>query len=101
MQSGPISRKRYDLEFKREAVRLATSPGRSARSVADNLGINPNMLRRWIREFEKNGDHSFPGKGHLTPEEEKIRRLERELADVKEERDILKKAVAIFSKRPK
>jgi transposase len=97
---SPRQRKRYDSEFKREAVRLVLS-GRTVSDVADGLGIHPNVLSRWKREYLENQDSAFPGKGYLKPEEQKIKDLERKLRDVTEERDILKKAVAIFSKHPK
>jgi transposase len=93
-------RRKYDSEFKTEAVRLALN-GRSIRDVASNLGISYGMLARWKREYEKHADDAFPGQGKLRPEDERIRQLERELRDVKEERDILKKALAIFSKTTK
>jgi len=66
--------------------------------VARDLGINSNMLSRWKKELCEDPIHAFPGQGHLKPEEEKLRRIQRELEDVKEERDILKKALAVFSK---
>jgi transposase len=62
------------------------------------LDIEPRDIYRWIREFNRDPEDSFPGKGKLKPEDEEFRRLKRQLADVTEERDILKKAVAIFSK---
>ncbi len=74
-------RRRYDIEFKREAVRLATSPDRSVAGVARDLGIHPNILHRWNREFQKNQQDSFPGTGHQTPEEARFKKLEKELAD--------------------
>lgn len=91
-------RRVYDQEFKREAVRLVVERGKKASIVAFDLGIKENLLYRWIRQSSEDPENSFPGKGHLKPEDEEIRKLQRELADVKEERDILKKAVAIFSK---
>ena len=101
MKSETRKRRRFDIEFKREAVRIASYPDRSVESVARDLGIHPNMLHRWKREFEKDLENAFPGKGHQLPEQERIKQLEKELRDVKEERDILKKAMAIFSKHPK
>ena len=92
------SRRRYDTEFKREAVRLVIEGEKSTASVAENLGIFPGLLYKWIRDYKEDPANSFPGKGKLKPDDERIRQLERELADVREERDILKKAVAIFSK---
>ena len=92
-------RRKYDSEFKREAVKLVLEGGRVASEVAKGLGINENVLYRWIKQYREDPENAFPGKGKLKPEDEELRRLRRELADVKEERDILKKVVNIFSKR--
>lgn len=94
-------RRSFTREFKREAVRLAESGDRPVSQVANDLGIDQSVLRRWIMQHQEDPQQSFPGKGRLKERDEEIRRLERELARVKEERDILKKAVAIFSKGPK
>ena len=95
---GIRTRRKYDSEFKREAVRLVLENEKAASSVAENLGIDPGQLYKWIRDYKEDPSNSFPGKGKLKPADERIRQLERELADVREERDILKKAVGIFSK---
>ena len=93
-------RRRYDADFKKEAVRLVLN-GKSINEAASDLGISSNILARWRREYLEHNDQAFPGQGKLKPEDERIRKLERELRDVTEERDILKKALAIFSKQPK
>ena len=92
------SRRKYSKEFKLEAVRHAENYDGPVTEVARNLGINPNMLNRWVREYKSDSQYAFPGLGNLKEPDEKLRRLEKELADVKMERDILKKALAIFSK---
>lgn len=97
MEAGK-ARHSYTAEFKIDAVKLVIDRGRRASEVAKGLGINENVLYRWINQYKKDPEHSFPGQGHLKPEDEEIRRLRRELEDVKEERDILKKVVGIFSK---
>ncbi len=94
-------RRKFTREFKQEAVRLAASGDRSVAKVAEDLGIDDSVLRRWMKEHQGDPGQSFPGKGRLKERDEELRRLERELARVKEERDILKKAVAIFSRGPK
>jgi len=66
--------------------------------VAKDLSICIETIYRWLRQYKSDSQNSFPGKGHQKPEEEKMRKLKRELTDVKEERDILKKAISIFSK---
>lgn len=97
----PKSRSRHEESFKREAVRLVLEKGRSPASVERDLGIRGGLLYKWIRLFEKNPKQPFPGKGHLNEQDEELRRLQRENEILREERDILKKAVAIFSKTPK
>ncbi len=93
------SRRQFDAEFKREAVRLSQEPGRTLASVARDLGISETNLWRWRKQFAEGGDSVFVGTGHLSPEQEEARRLRRENANLREERDILKKALGIFSGR--
>lgn len=94
---GASGRKKYDREFKLEALRLLEKPGARARSVERDLGLYQGCLRHWRDELASSPEGAFPGTGHLKPVDEEFRRLRRELADVKMERDILKKAMAIFS----
>jgi transposase len=93
--------RKYDREFIVEAVKMVLEGGRKVPEVARNLGINENVLYRWKSKYLNDPDNAFPGKGHLKPDDEKMKRLEKELYRVTRERDILKKAVAIFSKDPK
>jgi transposase len=93
-------RRTYDKEFKREAVRLVLEEGRRAAEVERNLGIGRNVVWRWIREMRSDPKDAFPGKGRLKGPDEEMRALKRELERVTRERDILKKAVAIFSTEP-
>jgi len=88
----------FSREFKRDAVQLVTKQGMSVGKVARDLDIHPNLLHLWRRKFLVEGDKAFIGKGRVAPQEAEIRRLRKELARVKEERDILKKTVA-FSRR--
>lgn len=91
-------RKVYDKEFKRETVRLIIQSGKPTSELAKDLGINPNVIYRWVRQYREDSENSFPGKGHQKPAEEELRKLKKQLVDVTEERDILKKAISIFSK---
>jgi transposase len=93
-------RRKYDNEFKREAVRLVVEEGQKASEVERNLGITPTLVSRWIREMTEDPEYAFPGKGRLKAPDEEIRKLQRENERLRRERDILKKAVAIFSKDP-
>ena len=92
--------KKYDREFKLEAIRMASEPGVTVRDVERRLGIGQGVLTRWKKRLAADGEQAFPGKGHLKPDDEKLRRLQRENERLRRERDILKKAVAIFSKDP-
>ncbi len=100
MQESKGHRK-FDRQFKEEAVRLMTEGGRSVTDVAHGLGIHENLLHTWKRKHKEDPAGSFPGKGHLKPQEEEYKRLQKENANLKEDREILKKALAIFSKHPK
>lgn len=99
---GEIRRK-YSEQFKRDAVELSYHSGKTVAETAENLGISKSILTRWRSERSRKGDKAFPGQGRqkLSPLEEENLRLKIELADVREERDILKKATAIFSKKPR
>ncbi len=90
--------KTYTPEFKREAVRLAQTSGKSIAQVARELGISDTSIHQWRKELTDHGSEAFPGSGHQTAQEEEVRRLKRELEVVKQERDILKKALGIFSR---
>jgi len=87
-------KKRFDRDFKISAVKMVTEGGHKAAEVARSLGVHQNQLYSWKRKYSDQGDKAFPGKGHLT----ELAALRRKLRDVEMERDILKKAVGIFSK---
>ena len=94
MQGENGKKKRFDRDFKISAVKMVTEGGHKAAEVARSLGIHQNQLYNWKKKFSDQGDKAFPGKGHLT----ELAALRRKLKDVEMERDILKKAVGIFSK---
>ena len=89
--------RKYDLEFKINAVRLVLEEGLKVTQVSSDLGIGLSTLERWVHEHKQHGTDAFPGKGKQRPDDEKLRKLERENEILKRERDILKKALAIFS----
>ena len=91
--------KQYGREFKVEALHLLETSGKSAAQLERELGIGKGNLSRWKRQSVKDGEDAFPGHGRLTPEQERLRRLERENEILRQERDILKKAIAIFSEQ--
>jgi len=97
-------RRAYSKNFKLEAVAMTNDDnGKTVAEVADDLGIDYSMLRHWRVKYNDSGESGFPGHGNqnLTKEEAEIQRLKMELEIAKEERDILKKALAIFSKKPR
>jgi transposase len=96
-------RRKYDPEFKKNAVLLTEEPDRSVRDVAEKLGIQPELIYRWRRQMRDRGELAFPGHGReaLTEDQQKIGDLERRLRDAEMEREILKKAMHIFSKTSK
>lgn len=92
---------KYSSEFKFDAVRLVVEEGLSQAEVARRLGITANSISDWVRAYKKDKGQAFPGKGRQTPEQEKIRQLEKENRELRMERDILKKATAFFAKEVK
>jgi len=92
-------RRKYTKDFKKDAVEFFIRSGKSATKVAAELGIRHELLYRWKREYEEHEEKAFPGQGN--PIEAELAKLKRDLADVTMERDILKKAVRIFSKDQK
>ncbi len=97
---GIQNRRNYDPEFKRNAVLLTEEPGRRVSEVAEKLGIRADLIYQWRTALKGEGKLAFPGKGieALTEEQKRIRELESQLKDTTMERDILKKAMAIFSR---
>ena len=92
-------RQSFAKEFKEEAVSHWMNSDQTADEIAKNLGIpNGKYLSRWKRELENKGQDAFPGNGKLIGKDAEIAALKKKLRDAEEERDILKKAVGIFSK---
>jgi len=95
------TRRSFTREFKVQAVRMVSEGGGRLSEVARDLELDPKLIRRWREALEQEKkqevSEAFPGKGHLQPEPEELRRLQRENARLREEREILKKALAIFS----
>lgn len=93
-----MGRRQFSREFKREAVHLVVVRGVSVAQVARDLDLHQSVLRRWVRENSNSPDTAFPDHGELKPDDDEVRRLRREVAKLKAERDILKKAAAYFAK---
>jgi transposase len=94
-------RRKFTREFKVEAIKPVIEGSKSLRQVSQELDIRLNVLQRWRDEYLADPEQAFPGSGQLKPEDAEIARLKRELKQTQMERNILKKAIAIFSKEPK
>jgi transposase len=93
-----MQRRKFSREFKLEAVRLVKDRGVAVAQAARDLDLHENVLRKWIRDAGSDPQHAFPGHGQLKPEQLEIDRLRKEVAKLKAERDILKKAAAYFAR---
>lgn len=91
-------RRRYPQEFKLEAIRLYETSGKSVRQVELELGITAGLLNKWRAQQRQDGQQAFPGSGHQPELEAELRRLKRENDILRQERDILKKALQVFSR---
>lgn len=91
-------RSKYDKDFKLNAIRLCKESGMKQRDFEKEMGIGSGCISHWKRELNESNEQAFPGNG--TPRDQEIARLKRENEMLRQERDILKKAVGIFSKPP-
>ena len=99
MENSP--RRTFDPAFKLEVLKLADQGDKTVVEIARDLGFYPEQIFRWRKAAAKNPKSAFPGKGHLTPQEQELKRLRKELFDTREESDIFKKALAVFSRAPR
>jgi len=95
------ARKKYSKEFKLDAVSLVLEQQYTRSEAARSLGINPNMLGRWIQQFESEDGQSFRGNGKLSPEQEQIRELKNQVKRLELEKEILIKATVFFAAETK
>ena len=94
-------RQNHSKEFKIETLELTKTSGKSDTQLERELGLSRGSIYNWRKQFEQHQEQAFPGKGHLKKDDEYLRQLERELAVTRQERDILKKALAIFAPNPR
>ena len=87
-----MQRRKFSREFKIEAVRLVCERGVSVAQASRDIDVHENVVRKWVKEFGADPKQAFPGGGQLKPEQLEIDRFRREVAKLKAERDILKKA---------
>ena len=92
------TRRTYDKEFKEQAVALSYQAGTTAAQVARELGIRTELLYRWRAQSKLNGAAAFPGKGNVPADQAQLRQLQRELERVRQERDVLKKALSVLAR---
>ncbi len=95
------TRKRYPKEFKLDAVSLVTDQGYSRAEASRSLGLNANMLCRWVQEEQAGDGHAFRGNGKLTPDQEENRKLKAKVKRLEMEKEILKKATVFFAAETK
>ena len=101
MTTTKSRRKVYSEEFKLDAVRLIVEEKRGVAEVARSLGVNVSMLHRWKQACQRDALTAFPGRGRQVGVEGEVAQLKRDLARARQERDILKKALAYFAKDPR
>jgi transposase len=93
-----MQRRKFGREFKVEAVRLIRERGVSVAQAARDLDVHETVLHRWVKQVAADPKHAFPGQGQMRPEQAEIDRLRKEVARLRAERDILKKATAFFAR---
>jgi len=99
--SQSMRRRKFSKQFKIDAVELTLKEEKTVKEIAEDLGIRVALLYRWRQNHLTAKENAFPGTGHAKDaESERIRQLERQLRLVTEEREILKKACAVFMKNP-
>ena len=97
----PKKRRRFNREYKLEAVRMALGGGKPQKEVAHDLGINPETLYRWVHEFRTDPGQSFPGNGQLKARDQEVEQLRRQVSRLQAENAFLKKVSAYFAKSPR
>lgn len=96
-----MTRRKFSREFKIEAVRLVTDRGVAVAQAARDLDLAESVLRRWMRELTATPATAFPGNGQMRADLAEIAALKKEVARLRAERDILKKAAAFFARGPR
>ena len=90
-------KRRYDKEFKVQAIKMVLDGGLSKAEAGRKLGVNQTMIGNWIRAFQAGGQVAFPGRGRLNPLEDELRKLRQEVKELRMETEFLKKSAAYFA----
>jgi len=93
-----MAHRKFSKEFRQNALQLVMEKGMSVGKVAMELDIHRNLIHKWRREYLAEGESALEKTGRVTAEAAEVKRLQKELAGVKEERDILTKALGVFTK---
>lgn len=93
-----MTKKTYDQAFKRQVVQMIQEEGKTVPQVAKELGLHTNTVYRWVSEIKQDGGQAFPGSGQLKDDDKAIKALQKQIRDLQEENDILKKAMHYFAK---
>jgi len=91
-------RRTYTREFKMEAAKLSYDSDKSVEELAEDMGVGQSSLNRWRGEFRADPEQAFPGNGQLKERDAEMAQLKKELKQAQQENEILKKAVAIFTR---
>jgi len=92
-----MPKRTFTKDYKLEVLQLARTSGKSKAQLERELGLTPGQIGNWV---EQHREQAFPGTGHQTETEAELRRLRREVEILRQERDILKKAMVVFAKTP-
>ena len=92
-----MEKKTYTKEFKVGAARMVVDEKMKVSQVARDLGVSPTAVTKWVEQYKRHGSGAFPGKGFLAPQDDELRRLQRELRRAEMERDLLKKTIVFFA----
>jgi transposase len=91
----------YDQAYKTEICKRAVEGGEMVPAIAREVGISENTIYGWVARYRENSEKPFVGSGHIKPEDEAIKKFQREIKELREENEILKKAAAYFAKNQK
>ena len=90
--------KKFDAEFKKDIAKLYLNGSRSCESLASVIGVHSNTIYKWIRQYNAEPEHAFPGSGNLKPDEDELRKASRRIHELENEVAILKQAAVYFAK---